>query len=126
MTTEANDLIFVHYIGLQFVKEEDDRLLVVLDVEPHHKNRDGLVHGSVYHAMLDSVMGSLAYRAHGRRPVPTVELTVRYLKGVREGRLVAESRVLKAGKRVLVLDGEVRQGEDVVAVAQGTFLGLDK
>ena len=115
---------FVHFLGLQFEKDEES-ILVTLDVEACHKNTDGVVHGSVYHAMLDTVMGSTAFRAHGRKPVPTVELSVRYLKAVREGRLVASARVLKAGRRMLVLDGEVRHEDQVVAVAQGTFMGLE-
>lgn len=94
---------------------------VRVQVQGKHLQRNGVVHGSVIHALLDTVMGIESYRACGRRPVATAELNVRFLEPVFDGTLTARARVLKAGKRLIVVDGEVRQGERLVAVGQGTF-----
>jgi uncharacterized protein (TIGR00369 family) len=56
----------------------------------------------------------------GEAPV-TVSLTVTYLEPGRDGRLEARARVRKRGKRLLVVEGEVVQGDDVVADALATF-----
>jgi acyl-CoA thioesterase len=51
----------------------------------------------------------------------TIELKMVYMAPVREGRLVCESRVLHRGRRVIVLESEVRNGDRLAAKALGTF-----
>jgi acyl-CoA thioesterase len=67
-------------------------------------------------------MGMHCFRAAGRRPVATAEISVRFLRPVFDGRLEARARVLRAGKRLLVAEADVRRGDEVMAVAQATFV----
>jgi uncharacterized protein (TIGR00369 family) len=74
--------------------------------------------------MLDVAMGTAVATAGGDSPV-TVSLTVTYLEPGRPGRLVADARVRKRGKRLLVVEGQIEQdgddGTDIVADALATF-----
>jgi uncharacterized protein (TIGR00369 family) len=81
-----------------------------------------VVHGSVVHALIDSVMGMQCFRAAGRRPVATAEISVRFLRPIFDGRLEARARVLRAGKRLLFVEADVRRDGEVVAVGQATFV----
>lgn len=93
---------------------------VVVEAAEQHLNPHGTVHGGVLATMLDVAMGEAVAQAGGESPV-TVALTVTYLEPGREGRLEATARVRKRGKRLLVVEGEVTQGDEVLADALGTF-----
>jgi uncharacterized protein (TIGR00369 family) len=116
------DLHFVQRLGFELDRSAPDGPTVCVNVDSMHRNSNGAVHGSVIHALLDSVMGMQCFRASGRRPVATAEISVRFLRPVFDGRLEARARVRRAGKRLLVAEAEVRRGDEVMAVAQATFV----
>ncbi|HEU0100922.1 MAG TPA: PaaI family thioesterase [Mycobacteriales bacterium] len=93
---------------------------VVVEAQDEHLNPHGRVHGGLLATMLDVAMGEAVAQAGGESPV-TVSLTVTYLEPGRTGRLEATARVRKRGKRLIVVEGEVTQGEGVLADALGTF-----
>lgn len=120
----SGDVRFVQLLDFEIDKEAQDGPTVCVNVGPRHRNGNGVVHGSVIHALLDSVMGLQCFRAAQRQRVATAEISVRFLRPVVDGRLVARARVLRAGKRLLVVEGDVRREEEVVAVGQATFVPL--
>lgn len=116
---------FRQYVGIDAMRDDADQVLgVALDIRPEHLNANKMVHGSVIHALLDTVMGMVCFRANGRQPVATAEMTVRYLEPVWGGRVEASARVIRGGKRLFVLEGMAYRAGDgqVVAIAQGTFV----
>ncbi len=117
--------LFSQLLGLQFVREPPDGPCIRLDVLPHHKNSNSVVHGSVIHALLDTVMG-FTCKVELAASVVTVEISVRFLAPVFDGTLTSRARVLRAGKRIIFLDADVRRESELVAVAQGTFARLTK
>jgi uncharacterized protein (TIGR00369 family) len=113
---------FIQVLGFELDREADDGPAVCVNVGDMHKNSNGVVHGSVIHALLDSVMGMQCYRAAGRQPVATAEISVRFLRPVFDGRLAARARLLHGGKRLLFVEGEVKREGEVVAVGQASFV----
>lgn len=109
-------------LGFEIDREAPAGPTVCVNVDAVHKNSNGVVHGSVIHALLDSVMGMQCFRAAGRQPVATAEISVRFLRPIFDGRLEARARVLQTGKRLLVVEGDVRREGEVVAVGQATFV----
>jgi len=70
----------------------------------------GMIHGGVFAALLDtaSYYAALsAYRPTGKLPL-TQEYKINLLAPVEKEDLVAESRVLKAGNRLAVVDTKIR------------------
>ena len=79
----------------------------------------GMLHGGVYAALLDtaSYYAALsAYQPMGKLPL-TQEYKINLLASVEREDLVAESRVLKAGKRLAVVETKIHSAsETLVAV----------
>lgn len=111
---------FPEHVGLQVHELAEGEGRVLLDAGDRHLNAHGTVHGGVLASMIDAAMGGAARASGGEQPV-TVSLTVTYLEPARPGHLQATARVRKRGKRLLVVEAEVRQDDDVVADALGAF-----
>jgi acyl-CoA thioesterase len=54
----------------------------------------------------------------------TIECKINYIRAVSDGEVLCTARVLHAGRRTLVVDADVLQGDKLVAKAQGTFAVL--
>ncbi len=120
--TDTRDFHFVQLLDFEIDREVADGPAVAVTVAAKHRNSNGVVHGSVIHALLDSVMGMVCYRAAGRHPVATAEISVHFMRPIFDGRLEARARVLHAGKRMLFVAGEVTREGQVVAAGQATFV----
>lgn len=92
---------------------------VVLD--PAFQGWAGLAHGGIVSTLMDEV---LCYSLNERRPVFTVELTIRYKKPVPLGvQLVVRARRTSIRGRLMQAQGEiVGPGDEVLATADGKFL----
>ncbi len=111
---------FREHVSLQVHPEDDGTSTVVVDAGEEHLNQHGTVHGGVLATMIDAAMGTAVATTGGESPV-TVSLTVTYLEPGQPGRLEARARVRKRGTRLMVVEAEVVQGDDVVADALATF-----
>ena len=102
--------------------------VVALDVDDRHLNPNGVVHGGVVFAMVDTAMGRATLSVLDEGCLcASIEVSVRYLRPVVQGRLVATATVLRAGRRIVHLEGAVHvDGDDrPVAVVQGSFAVLE-
>jgi len=95
---------------------------VALPLEDHLRNRGNVMHGGAIFSLVDIAMGLACSTSHGfdKRSV-TIECKINYVRGVSEGEVLCIAKVLHAGRRTLVVEAEVLQGEKLVAKAQGTF-----
>jgi uncharacterized protein (TIGR00369 family) len=83
-------------------------------------NPAGVVQGGFLAAMLDDTMGPAL--VSGLEPgdfAPTTDLHVQFLRPARAGRLIGRGRVVRRGRDVAFLAGEL-VGEDGAVVAVGT------
>ena len=117
------------YLGFDLVEEEPGRVVATMEVTERHLSPNGTVHGGVLFTLVDTAMGkaTVGVIAEGRT-CASIELSARYLRPVGTGgRLVAEVTVLRAGRRVVHLEGRVRcEGHDrPVAVMTGSFAVID-
>lgn len=102
--------------------------VVALDVDDRHLNPNGVVHGGVAFTMVDTAMGRATLSVLDEGCLcASIEVSVRYLRPVAEGRLLATATVLRAGRRIVHLEGAVHvDGDDrPVAVVQGSFAVLE-
>lgn len=91
-----------------------------------HLNPNGVVHGAVLFAALDTAMGAavMSVVSEGDR-CTTVDLHVRYHAAVRSGMVETTAQVLHEGRRLITLIGEAT-GDDgsIVASATGCFMRI--
>lgn len=113
---------FADLIGLAFEPAEPGISRCRVSVGPDLLNPHGVVHGAVAYALADTGMGSALYSllAEGET-CATIEIKIVYLSSVREGDLVCDTRVLRKGSRVAVLESEIRASDELVAKALGTY-----
>ncbi|MBC8239638.1 MAG: PaaI family thioesterase [Alphaproteobacteria bacterium] len=76
----------------------------------------GVLHGGFLSAMMDEAMAIAATAAKNfDYVVPTLEMKTSYLAPVPPGRLIAEGQVVKAGQRVVYLEGKLFNTEGALA-----------
>lgn len=86
-----------------------------------HQGGPGLVHGGIVGAALDEACGLLA--TWYRFPAVTARFTIRFRKPVPiKQALEVSARVRKEHGRRLEIAGALRDGDEVLAEAEGTFL----
>jgi uncharacterized protein (TIGR00369 family) len=92
-------------------------------VSPAFHNPNGVVHGAVLFAMVDTAMGAATMSAlDAGLACASIEVHLRFLRAAATGRLSADATVVKAGRRVVQLDARVRdEAEELVATASGSF-----
>ena len=113
---------FGELIGLTFSAYGEGRSRCELPVREELFNPHGVLHGGVIYSMADTGMGGALYSILAEGELcATVEIKITYLRSVREGKLVCDSKVVDRRRRLAVLESEVRNGEDIVAKALGTF-----
>lgn len=111
---------FRELLGLQVGELIDGTSTVTLEAEAQHLNTYGSVHGGAIATLVDVAMGGAVAAAGADAPV-TIEMKVTYLEPGRPGRLRADAKVRKRGKRITIVEAEVTQGDELVALALGTF-----
>tara|TARA_Y100000780_G_C13582929_1_gene377505 strand:- start:353 stop:757 length:405 start_codon:yes stop_codon:yes gene_type:complete len=106
----------------------DGAAVACLDVDDRHLNPNGIVHGGVVFTLADTAMGwaTLAVLDDGQI-CASIEVSVRYLRPIPGGRLVATASVLRAGRRIVHLECGVTVDDDdrPVAMLQGSFAVLE-
>lgn len=115
---------FLQDLGLQIVRMENGESEVALDLLPRHANSWQVMHGGVTMTLLDVCMGraarSLDPEASG---TATVEMKTSFFQpGGRMGeRMLARGRVLHKSTTMYYCEGELWNGDKLVAKAMGTF-----
>jgi uncharacterized protein (TIGR00369 family) len=115
---------WVEHLGIDETALGPGEVRCTLAVTEAHQNIQGVIHGSVTFALLDTAMGhALSGMLAPGEFCSTTQISVQYLKAARPGdRLVAVGRVVKRGRRVAYLEGRCTMpGGEEVARAQGTW-----
>ena len=113
-------------IGFTLSAIEPGRAVVEFEAEPRHANPMGTLHGGVYCDLADAAMGYAYAATLGEgESFTTVELKINFLRAVRQGKLTAEARVVKAGSALGYVECAVTdQDGRLVARASSTCMKL--
>jgi uncharacterized protein (TIGR00369 family) len=113
---------FHELVGLEIVDFQPDAgtATVLLQADDRHLNAHGTVHGGAIATLVDMAMGG-AVAAAGVEAPATIEMKVTYLEPGRPGPLQAVAKVRKRGRRITIVEAEVTQEGDLVALALATF-----
>ncbi len=116
---------FIDTLGLRRRAVAEGRAAFEVEIGKEHMNPDGVVHGGVLFALVDSAMGAALWSRldleRGER-CATLEIKINYLAVVTEGSVRADATLLHRTGRTAVLEARVHDGADrLVAVATGSF-----
>jgi uncharacterized protein (TIGR00369 family) len=81
-------------------------------------NLAGQIQGGFLAAMLDATLGpALVATLSDGEWAPTITLNVQFVRPAKPGRLTGRGRVVRKGREIAFLAGELVDGDDVVATA---------
>lgn len=116
---------FSELLGCRVVQLDEGVAHVALSLEPQLRNRGGKLHGGALFSLVDISMGLACSSAHGfDQQSVTIECKINYIRAVSEGEVLCIAKVIHPGRRTLVVEADVMQGDKLVAKAQGTFAVL--
>ncbi len=120
------DVPFARLLGIKLLEAARGAVTLQMEARDDLKQNQGLLHGGATASLIDtsSAFAVMTLLAQGETAT-TVDLTIHYLVPLFEGRATAHARVLRAGRRLLVLSVEVfDQAESLAATAITTYLRL--
>lgn len=115
------------HMGFRLVSWSPDGAVVECDVDGRFANPTGVLHGGVLMGLADSAMGLTVTGLLGAGEAGTnTDLQMRFLRPTKAGRLVATARMVRRGRRTIVLECDVVDAAGkLVARASSDFLILD-
>ena len=125
-TNDANDSPHCALLGAEFVSfdEATGTATMRFIVKREMTTWRGGVQGGLVAGYLDEVMGYALIAATGGEQAPlNLDLNVSLIRLIPEGPLIGTGRVVKAGRRVVFLEGELHS-EDGKLMARATSTAL--
>jgi uncharacterized protein (TIGR00369 family) len=115
------------FMGFRLRSWSPDGAVVEADVDGRFANPTGVLHGGVLMGLADSAMGLTVTGLLGEGQAGTnTDLQMRFLRPTKLGKLTATARVVRKGRRTLVLECDVADAAGkLVARASSNFLVLD-
>jgi uncharacterized protein (TIGR00369 family) len=116
--------------GAELAEIGEGRVVIAAPILPGSRQQHGFAHAALTFAIGDSAAGYAALTLlPDEQEVLTAEMKINLLAPAKGDRLVAEGRVEKAGRRLIVVSAEVfaETGTDRrrVAILQGTIMPFD-
>lgn len=109
-------------LGARLVAIDQGRVVIEAEVAPHLLQQQGFAHGAMTFALGDSAAGYAALTTVPEgSEVMTIEMKINMLAPA-AGLLRAEGRVVRAGKRIVVVTADVSSAGRAVALMQGTMI----
>jgi acyl-CoA thioesterase len=99
---------FFTLMGIDVVSTEPGKAVLKMQVRPDMHNGVGWLQGGMLAAIADEAMALAIYpQLSENEGIATISESTTFIKGVREGVIFAEGRVIKKGRRVAFTEGEV-------------------
>src|SRR5918911_817011 len=103
---------FATELGIQLDAAEPDEVRGRLAWAPERCTAGGVMHGGALMALADSLGGICAFlNLPEGAQTTTVSSTTSFMRAVREGEVTATTRPLHAGRTVIVVQTEIRDGD---------------
>lgn len=107
---------FLEHLGIAFDDAGPGWCKGHVNVRPEHRQQHGYAHAGVIATLADHVAGGAARSVVGEtEDVITIEFKINFLQAAKGTALHASGRVLMAGKRIVIAESEVFDGESLVA-----------
>jgi len=117
---------YAHLLGIELDDISEGAATLGLDVRKELKQNHGVVHGGAIASLIDTAMAfAIITLLAPREKVTTVDLTVSYLRPLTKGRITARARVVRSGRRLLVVSADVFGDDGILAsTALSTYIKL--
>ena len=104
---------FVGDLGVRTESLSSDRAVLRLPFNKRHLRPGNVVCGPAIFALADIALYAVAWLVVPKADLAvTTEATVHFLSGAKPGDLIAEAKILKAGRRLLIAECHIRSAVD--------------
>ena len=117
---------FVHLLKVELGEVRRGAATLYLEVRDELRQNNGVVHGGVIASLVDTAAAfAIITSLEKGQTTTTVDLTIHYLRPLLEGRITAEARVLRVGRRILTIRIDVLdKTQALAATALTSFIRL--
>ncbi len=125
---KTGDFPLKQYLDMEIRTLEPGHTTAEITIDERHLNPNGVAHGSVIFAMIDTAMGGAAISLIPQGKVcTTTDIHLRFMRAVSSGRIVADTTVVKPGRTLMNLESRVHDDNGrLVASATGAFMVIDQ
>ena len=119
---------FPRMLGIEIDSIEPGRARLSVEVRRELLQLQGVMHGGAIASLIDTAVAfAIISVSQPEDRFTTVEMKVNYLSAIREGRVVAEARLIRDGRRIIVADCDVFDSQGRLA-AKGllTYIRLNE
>ena len=104
---------FFCLMGIDVVSIEPGKAVLEMQVRPDMHNGVGWLQGGMLAALADEAMALALYPLLTKNEgIATISEATSFIKGVQDGFIIAEGRVIRKGRRVAFAEGEVYTEND--------------
>ena len=117
---------FARLLGIEVDSVDKGTATLGLTIRHELMQNNGVVHGGAVASLIDTAT-AFAILSHltVRERISTVDLTISYLRPLTAGRVTASAKVVRAGRRVIVVSADVLDNEGrLAATALSTYIKL--
>lgn len=117
---------FARLLGMELGELRRGAATLHIEAREELKRNRGILHGGVVASLADTAAAfAVLTLSEQGQATTTIDLTVHYLRPLAAGRATARARVLRAGKRILVISVDVLdEGQALAATALTSFIRL--
>lgn len=117
---------YARLLGIEVGELKRGEAVLYLNAREELKQNHGVVHGGAIASLIDSASAfAILTLLEEGESTTTVDLTIHYLRPLTEGRMEARARVLRAGRRIIIVSVDVLgEGQKLAATALTTYLRL--
>jgi len=114
---------FWEYLGCELHSLQPNKVVISLEVRPHHLNPIGILHGGVSSTMLDNAMGLAAILTRGpHEKMVTSNLNVHFVSPLKGGKIFATAEVIHQSRKSITVTGSVTDEQGQLATyGTGSF-----
>ncbi|MCX6689475.1 MAG: PaaI family thioesterase [Methanoregula sp.] len=112
---------FFCLMGIEVVHVELGKAVLKMEVRRDMHNGVGWLQGGMLAALADEAMALALYPLLAKdEGIATISESTSFIKGVRHGIILAEGRVIRKGRRVAFMEGDVRMDDDKKTILSHT------
>lgn len=115
---------YARFLGLELGDVNNGQVTIHLRVRDELLQNQGVVHGGAIASLIDTASAfAVLTQIDLNEKVTTTDLTIHYLRPITLGRMTANARVVRGGKRLFVLSVDVLNDQEVLlATAVTTYI----
>jgi acyl-CoA thioesterase len=117
---------YAKLLGLELGEVGQGVASIHLEVREDLKQYQGVIHGGAVASLIDTAAAfAVLTQLEINERVTTTDLTIHYLRPANSGRLTARARIVRTGRRLVVLSVEVTNNQEIlVATAVTSYIKL--